>query len=425
MSGIGGPGAEFEPDGEGIAEVKRLILAGEWAAAEALLDRLTREAAEAGRPSLAEALQGAGEDLAALAEVLEAHRPPPEPTNLADFARSDFDGDPPARTWLAGSGRSGWLPAGRVAMLTGPGESGKSRLALQLAVAVAGDAGAEARRAIPSDRPAEESAEDRGPVVAVPDPGGVAIIGWEDEGAEAWRRVSWLRSAGLKAAGALGDRLHYLDAAAAEVGPLWGPVDDGSKHISTAADWTEGGRDVLTWLESVPDIRLAILDPLAAAFGSNENDRALVRGFLSGLGAWAARYGVAVLLVHHPSKGEGAGTIYSGSTDWRNGVRALWTLKREKVPGFKNPKAGQVKPEAPALTLEKASYGGGSGTRVWLRSAGDPQSGTGLAWRECTGPKALAEVAASRGLDLPERRKPDKTGKRAGGGQSFTAPGEV
>lgn len=347
---------------------------------------------------------------------------PGKPT-LRDCIRSEWDGKPPPREWLAGSGRDGWLPAGRVAMLTGPGESGKSRLALQLAAAVAGDGGAEARRVIPSDRAGEDAAEDAGPVIAAADPGTVALIGWEDQADEAWRRVDWLRAAGVKTAGALANRLHYLDAAAAGIGALWGP--EAGEDADTVATWTAAGLDVLAWLESLDGLRLVILDPLAAAFGASENNRAAVRPFLARLNARAARLGAAVVIVAHPAKGDGPQAIYSGSTDWRNGVRALWTLRRERVPGYETPKPGDGKapPEAPALTLEKASYGGGSGTRVWLRSAGDPQAGDGLAWRECSARDALQAEAVRRGLATPART--DRTDKHGDGANGPYAPGEV
>ena len=42
-------------------------------------------------------------------------------------------GEPPSRRWLIDQ----WLPAGSVALLTGEGGAGKSRLALQLAAAIA------------------------------------------------------------------------------------------------------------------------------------------------------------------------------------------------------------------------------------------------------------------------------------------------
>ena len=48
--------------------------------------------------------------------------------------RSTWTGEPPPpRKWLC----QGWLPSGRVTLLTGPGATGKSLLTLQLAVTVA------------------------------------------------------------------------------------------------------------------------------------------------------------------------------------------------------------------------------------------------------------------------------------------------
>ena len=225
---------------------------------------------------------------------------------LAEHIRSSWEGEPERREWLAGSDNAGWIPAGRVSMLTGPGGEGKSRWALQLACAVAGDgsAGSEPRRVLPSDRGGEHADEDQGPVVTKG--GRVAVIGWEDETAEAHRRIAWLAAGGLRAAGKLGDRLHYLDAAGAGFGPLWGPGEYGT---GSPGGWTAAGHAVLAWLDQLArdrevPLRLVVIDPLAAAFGCKENDRAQVRPFLSHLNAWAARTGAAVLLVAHPAKGE-------------------------------------------------------------------------------------------------------------------------
>ena len=52
--------------------------------------------------------------------------------------------------------------------------------------------------------------------------------------------------------------------------------------------------------------RLLIIDPLAAAFVQNENDRALVRAFLSALDQWAEDHSCAVLIISHPPKGDSA-----------------------------------------------------------------------------------------------------------------------
>ena len=350
---------------------------------------------------MATATSGIGE----LGPVIEGEAP--EPTRAerirATAAAIDGDGDPPPRReWLAGNEGAGWLPSGRLAMLTGEGGAGKSRLALQLACAVAGEGGAEARRVMPSVRRAEDSASDCGPVVALEEPGTVAVIGWEDETDEARRRLRWLRDGGLTTAGGNGGRLHYLDAAGAGLGALWGPADGGSGHTSTLGAATEDGAAVRAWLEGLAGLALVVIDPLAAAYGSNENDRGLVRQFLAHWNGWAAKTGAAVLLVAHPPK---SAATYSGSTDWRNGVRALWTLTNEKAPGFKRAKEGEsVEPLAPCLTLDKASYGR-AGARAWMHLHALEARGRtiGLVWRECTAREAATARAARLGLKLPER----------------------
>ena len=72
-----------------------------------------------------------------------------------------------------------------------------------------------------------------------------------------------------------------------------------------------------------------IIDPLAGAFMQNENDRALVRAFLSALDQWCEDHNCATLIVSHPAKhGDDA---QSGSTDWRNGVQAVWDMSAARV----------------------------------------------------------------------------------------------
>ena len=52
------------------------------------------------------------------------------------MTRTDWTAEPGPRQWLV----DGWLPAGRVALLSGQGGAGKSRLALQLAAGPGGEA---------------------------------------------------------------------------------------------------------------------------------------------------------------------------------------------------------------------------------------------------------------------------------------------
>ena len=393
-----------------LADIRERMVAGDFREARRLLNELGDRAPES--RDLAddrESVQTLVDSATAPADLRELLRELDPAGVLAEHTRASWKGKPEPRDWLAGSDMAGWLAAGRVSLLTGPGGEGKSRLALQLASAVAGDgeASGEARRVLPSDRRGAQADDDQGPVVN--QGGRVAVIGWEDETAEVHRRIGWLGVGGLATALHLGDRLSYLDAAGAGLGPLWGPDTDG---IVTPNSWTCDWRAVKAWLtklsrdRAVP-LRLVVIDPLAAAFGCNENDRAQVRSFLSRLNAWAGRSGAAVLLVAHPAKGEeGSKAIYAGSTDWRNGVRALWTLKPEKVPGVEQA-AGEID-HAPALTLEKASYGKG-GIRVWLRLAAkcdERGDTTGLLWRECTAAAALrarlqAPARADRSAGAP------------------------
>ena len=277
----------------------------------------------------------------ALAEITDVHRDalrPPVPLQLARWPEQP----PPSRSWIVRD----WLPAGRVTMLTGAGGTGKSRLALQLAAAVA-TGGGEGREWLADKTGSLRLGEDA-PTAGAP----VVYASWEDEPAEFWRRLfeieghaaPWIQRAKLGHFG-----LAYL----AGKGSLWGPPE--GVHTDTAVkDWLPAGRSLLD-AAAQEGARLLVLDPLAAVYGGNENSRALVRAFLSRLDEWAVKHNCAVLLVAHPSKSEGAGQQYSGSTDWQGGVRSLWTMAREKY-GQKPSGNKDTRPEAMQLARPKGNY---------------------------------------------------------------------
>ncbi len=150
------------------------------------------------------------------------------------------------------------------------------------------------------------------------------------------------------------DRLVALDLSGG--GPLWA-----SKSPGAPAAWTGSAKWVMEYTGG-RDARLLVIDS-AAAFGGNENSRSEVRAFVSALDAWACSARCAVLLISHPSKAsEGEAAIYSGSTDWRNSVRALWELRAVPIPDSTR--------SAVRLRNEKASYGL-AGAVLWL--GGYPQ----------------------------------------------------
>ena len=78
---------------------------------------------------------------------------------------------------------------------------------------------------------------------------------------------------------------------------------------------------------------VVVLDSRADVFGGNEISRAHARGFVGMLRKMALTQNVAVVLLGHPSlAGMSSGSGSSGSTHWRNAVRAGLYLKRPEDP---------------------------------------------------------------------------------------------
>ena len=229
---------------------------------------------------------------------------------------TDHSPNPPPVSWLV----KDWMPDATLSVLTGAGGAGKSRIALQLAVAVA--TGAE--RFIQTESGAAMLNGRKAPQLLAAGP--VVFAAWET------RLLAWQnRLAAVCGQGAdraerihqLAGRLHYVNMR--PEGGLWGATQ--GAHTSTTGSWLDGGNALLDYAAAAR-ARLLIIDPLAAAFVQNENDRALVRAFLSALDQWAEDHNCTVLIISHPPKSDNA---QSGSTDWRNGVQAVWTLEAAQV----------------------------------------------------------------------------------------------
>ena len=247
----------------------------------------------------------------------------PEPSN----ARLDILGthatNPDPLTWFVASGDPaqdgfGWMPDATVSVMSGPGMSGKSRIALQLAVATATGA---TDFILPTDnkRPLTLHA----PQVSIEGP--VVYAAWET------RKLAWqnrlaavCRDADADTWTLLNERLRYVNMK--PTGGLWGAKH--GKHTSTVGFWLPDSLELMRYAADF-EARLLIIDPLAGAFMQNENDRALVRAFLSALDQWCEDHNCATLIVSHPAKhGDDA---QSGSTDWRNGVQAVWDMSAARV----------------------------------------------------------------------------------------------
>ena len=235
----------------------------------------------------------------------------------------DNAGPPPPRRWLV----KDWLPAGRVTLLAGQGGVGKSRLALQLSAGIASGGG----RLNGTDHASESRIW-----IETPSPDTLKLgEATEPGGGGSLRKLGRRTGRVLEAAlGAVRERSALGDAGTVEppahsghgwTRPAMGAQVRRGRHTDTLGETTAAGHELRRRCEEV-GARLLIVDPSAAAYGSNENNRALVRAFVSDFDAWARDNNCAVLILSHPPKWA---ADYSGSTDWEASVRSMWTLRKE------------------------------------------------------------------------------------------------
>ncbi|MHB8232080.1 MAG: AAA family ATPase [bacterium] len=77
------------------------------------------------------------------------------------------------------------------------------------------------------------------------------------------------------------------------------------------------------------DFKLIIIDPLIAFFGGNENDNGEARQFMDLLTEWAKRDNKSIVLIHHHSKFANIGDA-RGATAFVDAARAHYTLEADK-----------------------------------------------------------------------------------------------
>ena len=338
----------------------------DWAAVEAnfrvLADAVGYESPviEIGRTAAArinEALltgqEPAGADLDAVRYALEQSQRA-KPLELVDGIPAYY-----WQGWLI----ENWLPRNCVAMLTGDGGVGKSRLALQLAWSLSGDGQwlGEAGQ-IPSP------GADYGGGFEPLGPGAIVYATWEDSPDQIRGRLFWLEQAGK-----VGNGNNFKIADMRARGHLWAST----QHNATPGLTPAG--EALRLAAEQYNARLLVVDTLGVANGASEIDRAQVGAFFADWAAWADANDCAVLLIAHPPKT--AGVTYSGSTGILGGVRAMWTLETVKSgcqKGCYPPKTCSCEPAyAYRLVNAKQNYAESTGPvwltnqrGVWMESAG-------------------------------------------------------
>lgn len=220
------------------------------------------------------------------------------------------------------------LPVRNVSALYGDGGTGKSLLALQLAVAVASGTSW---------------------LGYMPEPGGCLYLSAEDDEDETHIRLKSI----IEGCEAEFDMLQDLHIAilAGEDAVLASEDAKGSRMSETPLFH----RLDATLAKLKP--KLLILDNLADIFAGNENAKVLARQFIGLLRGLALRHDCTVLLLAHPSlSGLSSGTGTSGNTAWNNSVRSRLYLKRQ----HDDPKE-ITDPDYRRLVTMKANYGATGG----------------------------------------------------------------
>ena len=244
-------------------------------------------------------------------------------------AASYADHPVPARRWIV----QDMIPQGEVTLFTGDGGTGKSLIALQLAVAC-----------ITGTHFFGKSVNQ----------GSVVIYNAEDTEEEYHRRLAtilgtlpthdWPDLQGLGA-------LHVADLDAALT----------RSNQKTQAVEKHPNLDRLNEALHDSGAVMCVIDTAADTFPHNENDRREVRGYIAQLRRIARANNCAIVLIAHPSKSAMHDDHkHSGSTAWRNSVRAMVYLSKPKA------EPGESTHDLRTLEVTKAN-GGAVGELIDLR----------------------------------------------------------
>ena len=267
------------------------------------------------------------------------------------YSAADLKGKPiKPREWLV----EDMIPMKTVTLFYGDGGTGKSLLALQLAVAAA-TGGAWIGNDVKD--------------------GSVIFISAEDDDDELHRRLSDILRSERQDFDAL--RGLTLRSLAGEDALL---AVDGQFSLMKSELFNE-----LEQRAADESPKLIVIDTLADVYPANENDRAKVRQFVGILRGLALRRKCAVVMLAHPSlTGISSGTGNSGNTAWNNSARSRLYLNRITDGGF------EADPDRRVLTTMKANYGpkGGETNIKWQDGVFVPEASEQGLDRMAAGAKA-------------------------------------
>ena len=220
---------------------------------------------------------------------------PPAPLDV--FVAGQWQGKvPPERRWIVDN----IIPEGAVTMLSGHGASGKSIIALQLAIACALGRNWLGRTVRPCK---------------------ALVMACEDEPDELHRRCdAILRHYGAEPVD-LEDRLLI----SSRVGQL-NTLLDYEHRFAEGEENALMGQLMNTAVDN--GVEFVVIDSLHDVFSGNENDRPQARRFVNSLRSIALETKGGLLLIAHPSRsGIETGSGESGSTAWHNAARSRLYLR--------------------------------------------------------------------------------------------------
>jgi hypothetical protein len=228
---------------------------------------------------------------------------PAPPFTVVSFADLAHTRPPPPAFWW-----DGYLPAGVVTLLGAHGGTGKSTIALMLAVCVALGwplFGIKTRR------------------------GRVAFYNGEDAASVVLHRLYLICQQLGVSVKDLEGWMHILDATDDDPTLFHEVIVDGTRAGATTPTY-----DSLREYVDANQIDVLIVDNASDTYDASEIDRARVRGFMRSLARIAKTRGGAVLLLAHVDKGVArnerpSSEGYSGSTAWHNSARSRLFLSRE------------------------------------------------------------------------------------------------
>lgn len=221
------------------------------------------------------------------------------------------------RQWVV----QGLVPQNTVTLFSGDGGTGKSLLALQLAVAIAAQTAW---------------------IGKTVNTGRVIFLSAEDDNDELHRRLDDILTA---------ENRGYDDLSGLTLRSLAG--EDALLAVDSQIALVQSALfQELDKRAAGEAPALIVIDTLADVYPANENDRAKARQFVGILRGLAIKRKCAVLLLGHPSlTGLNSGTGTSGSTAWNNSVRSRLYLSRITDNGF------EPDSDARVLSTKKANYG--------------------------------------------------------------------